>query len=83
MYSSKQKKLCLHSPRNGYDICSSFHEQTIFFPQVAEQTIYLFIFYYLLNNCFSQKKHSPPPQESNGWPLSDCLLIGFIDFSLN
>ena len=49
----------------------SFHEQIIFFPQVAEQTIYLPLF--AKQPFFFTKKHRrpapPPPQESNGRPL--------------
>ena len=37
----------------------SFHEQTIFFPQVAKQTIYFLKF--TEQSFSSQKNHSPPP----------------------
>ena len=45
------------------------HEQTIFIPQVAEQTIYFSFF--ANKRFFSQNKNSPlpPPQELNGRPL--------------
>ena len=53
----------------------SFHEQTIFFTQGAEQTIYFPKF--AEQSFFSPKNHSPPPQESNGRPLTCLFVIHF------
>ena len=46
----------------------SFHEQTVLFSQEAEHTIYFPLF--AKQYFFTQITAPPPPQESNGRPLS-------------
>ena len=49
----------------------------LFFPHVAEQTIY---FPKFAEQSFFHKKNIAPPQESNGRPLKD--LIGLSNYSI-